>query len=523
MLPDFYPIEQEAEKEIPEIYLSDLFNKTDPLWSPVLASPYLRGGKINIGSANKTFKFEPDKGIWLGAQDFNSAPFRVTMDGKVYATNVEISGKIIAGAGSEIDWSYIKNVLVDTAQIKDLAVTNAKIASGLSASKITTGTLDASIVNVINLNANNITTGTLTGITIQTGDPNQQEKVIRLSSTDTHLMEFLVDGEFIGALEVIYNPLNYFTGFDLYGGGGSYISGSGKSNMGTIELGTGNKSLYLYWTENNPDDVRLVTDAKIECHWIPAGNYNLGSSSEKWRHLYLSGNIYADGTVYSGGISTTGSCYLGSTYTYSITPQSNNAYNLGSSSAYWYNLYVDFIRLNSAYGRIYWDTTAVSDFYSIGVDYCYGIGEVKKCALYPANDLSGHLGLRAGYDNSSITRRWRTAHIMWAIIDIVKPPSANTGSCGEAWAYWASVYANTYYGKNTTIQSFQHEDDIVLLKSIKEKKEGDKVYFDVSHIERIKAENGLINLNALNGFLIGVLKQLIEKVENLESKINGNR
>ena len=502
MLPDFYPIEQEAEKEISEIYLSDLFNKTDPLWSPVLASPYLRGGKINIGSGDKTFKFEPDKGIWLGAQDFNSAPFRVTMEGRVYATNVEISGKIVAGVGSEVDWSCIKNIVVERAHIKDGAIDNAKI-DWLSADKITTGTL--------------------TGITIQTGDPNQQEKVIRLSSTDTHLMEFLVEGEVIGALEVIYNPLNYFAGFSLYGGGGSYISGSGKSNMGAIELGTGNKSLYLYWIANNPDDVRLVTDAKIECHWIPAGNYDLGSLNERWRHLYLSGSVYANGTVYSGGISITGSCYLGSTYTYSITPQSNNAYNLGSSSAYWYNLYVDFIRLNSAYGQIYWGATAVSDFYSIGVNYCYGIGEVKKCALYPADDLYGHLGLRAGYDNSSITRRWRTAHIHWVISEIVKPPSANTGSCGEAGAYWASVYANTYYGKNTTIQSFQHEDDIALLKSIKEKKEGNKVYFDVSHIEKIKAENGLINLNALNGFLIGVLKQLIEKVEKLEAKINGNR
>jgi len=38
---------------------------------------------------------------------------------------------------------------------------------------------------------------------------------------------------------------------------------------------------------------------------------------------------------------------------------------------------------------------------------------------------------------------------------------------GTSSKYWKRVYANTYYGKNTTIQSFQSHDDIQMLRSIK--------------------------------------------------------
>ncbi|MBR6809777.1 MAG: hypothetical protein IKM64_05785 [Clostridia bacterium] len=51
---------------------------------------------------------------------------------------------------------------IGTAQIADGSITDAKIV-GLTASKITAGTLDAADVNVINLKADNITTGTLNG------------------------------------------------------------------------------------------------------------------------------------------------------------------------------------------------------------------------------------------------------------------------------------------------------------------------------------------------------------------------
>ena len=47
--------------------------------------------------------------------------------------------------------------------IKQKLITNEMLAEGISADKITAGTLDAALANIINLNASNITSGTITG------------------------------------------------------------------------------------------------------------------------------------------------------------------------------------------------------------------------------------------------------------------------------------------------------------------------------------------------------------------------
>ena len=58
--------------------------------------------------------------------------------------------------------TYIEKALIETAHIKDGSITNAKIGN-LSATKITTGTLNARQVSIINLDANSIATGTING------------------------------------------------------------------------------------------------------------------------------------------------------------------------------------------------------------------------------------------------------------------------------------------------------------------------------------------------------------------------
>ncbi len=124
--------------------------------------------------------------IYAGSATPSSAPFRVDQTGALYASNATISGTVTIGAGSSgisnlsdagdlatldvVGTAQIENLAVTNAKIDDLAVTGAKIANAtitnakihdISADKITTGTLDASVVNVTNLNASNITSGTL--------------------------------------------------------------------------------------------------------------------------------------------------------------------------------------------------------------------------------------------------------------------------------------------------------------------------------------------------------------------------
>ena len=159
---------------------------------------------------------------------------------------------------------------------------------------------DTTVDGSFTVSGNIISGGTISGVTFQTGAPTGTNKVLRLSSSDTHLIEFMYGTDVIGRLEVLYNPANDLAGFDLVGGGGAYITGSGKSNMGAIIIGLTNKYLGLDWSGGDAATEKIVTNAKIDANWEPyqAGK-DLGGSAaaNKWQHLYLSGNIIVGGTV----------------------------------------------------------------------------------------------------------------------------------------------------------------------------------------------------------------------------------
>ena len=69
---------------------------------------------------------------------------------------------------AKIDFSNVGTQVVSSSMIIDGAVTNEKVAN-LSANKITSGTIDASKINVTNLNADNLTVGTINGQRIGKG------------------------------------------------------------------------------------------------------------------------------------------------------------------------------------------------------------------------------------------------------------------------------------------------------------------------------------------------------------------
>ena len=71
-------------------------------------------------------------------------------------------------ASGAIKQAMIDNQAVGTAQIADASITDAKIV-GLTANKILTGTLDAALINVINMNCANLTVGTINGNQITNG------------------------------------------------------------------------------------------------------------------------------------------------------------------------------------------------------------------------------------------------------------------------------------------------------------------------------------------------------------------
>ena len=107
------------------------------------------------------------------AKDIN---LRVEKDKIINQINISTEGILIDGDNIWITGkTKIDNAVIGSGQIKDLAVTNGKLANlavdngkikDLSASKLTSGTIDAKVINVLNLNASNMTTGTLNGANV---------------------------------------------------------------------------------------------------------------------------------------------------------------------------------------------------------------------------------------------------------------------------------------------------------------------------------------------------------------------
>ena len=78
------PIEAEATNQIPE-----------------------RGyfSTIEFGAGSKTFKGD-ERGIWMGSSDFETAPFRVDMEGNVYISSPDQSGGYIR-INAELNQIYL--------------------------------------------------------------------------------------------------------------------------------------------------------------------------------------------------------------------------------------------------------------------------------------------------------------------------------------------------------------------------------------------------------------------------------
>lgn len=121
---------------------------------------------------------------------------------------------------------------------------------------------------------------------------------------------------------------------------------------------------------------------------------------------------------------------------------------------------------------------------------------------------------------------------------ILPNPDPSYSSLGESSRYWQYLWAN--YVRYKDLASFQHHNDIDLIKNIQEKRiiknkviGYDKTKRIAKPIKKKEIENvwdettmpkevyqdGFYDAGAVQGLTIGTLKQLIERVENLEEKI----
>ena len=102
------------------------------------------------------------------------------------------------------------------------------------------------------------------------------------------------------------------------------------------------------------------------------------------------------------------------------------------------------------------------------------------------------------------------------------PNGASKGSCGTNTNYWKYIYGDNIRYKD--LDSFDNHDDISLIKKIKEKettKGGKKRnVWDYDSMPEETKSDGFYSAGAVQGLTIGTLKQLIDRVEKIENKLN---
>ncbi|MBI4646208.1 MAG: hypothetical protein HY738_06315 [Bacteroidia bacterium] len=166
----------------------------------------------------------------------------------------------------------------------------------------------------------------------------------------------------------------------------------------------------------------------------------------------------------------------------------------------------------------------------------YAWGSGTNYGLYAS--ASGGTTNWAGYFNGNVAFDVGTYDV---IVDYsageptVRPSLGNWGYVGTSGNYWYKMYANTYYGNNTTIQLFDTYDDIALLNAI----EGDTVWDPIlkHHIMIIKPEtmprcvtnyreiasgetkNEFIDLQNMDGLLIGAFRQLYRETKTHDKRL----
>ncbi|KRN88204.1 phage tail spike protein [Ligilactobacillus acidipiscis] len=210
--------------------------------------------------------------------------------------NLDKSGVLIQGKKIMIDGdTYIKNGVIKSAMIDTL-----------DANKITTGTLNAANVNVVNLNASNITTGTLNANLIS----------MRATASGKSIK---MDG-------------NGISGWDANGRlrmkwGIQDLAGDGQSDPSNLILYTGNGNKSFSIGTNTDDTLVIGTESKNMSALIRSGLritlnttdlriYSPSSDRNYWKINYTDGEPEINTTVPVSGRIGSSSNYISAMYGY---------------------------------------------------------------------------------------------------------------------------------------------------------------------------------------------------------------
>jgi len=453
----------------------------------------------------------------VGAYTIKKMSFEVSSDKetissltKIIFSNVRASSSVTeevsifpGGTGG----SPNSNIILNGSQIAKDSITANEIYSNY----IYAGTIDADQINV----------GILTGFIIQTA---AADKRIKISSSPQNRIQFLDGVSERGYLEI-----------DDDGEGGYYLKLGGPG--GLLEIGSSlgaSNTIYasMPWFEGagtassgqvvlygSPNYVR-----KVGLEWTGGGaatfSLNLGAALAK-----MSSEIDMDSHKITELTDPTAN-QDAATKKY-VDDNAGGTFSCSDLSS---------CSLSSLGTRPHSQLTTigVSDHHS-STSNGYNITPTTVTvggACKPSSDNSYDLG-------ATPSNYWRKFYLegnMYHNEDYY-PNASNTSNVGFSTRYLHQLYTNFLRYKD--VDTFQTHDDIALIKGIKTKqikvRQPDKLdkkekkikggsinreIWDETTLPKEVVDNGFINGNAMTGFLIGTLKQLIDKVEKLEQRVD---
>ena len=438
-----------------------------------------------------------------GAYTIKKMTFDVSSNKETVSSLTNIvfsSARASASATSEATFTTSgpdPNLNIDGNQIAKDSITVDEIYSGY----IYAGTIDADQINV----------GILTGFIIQTATSGLRMKLHYVAADFAGYLDFLTSNTLLarfssvalfpsgGGMELELIEANRISGetneLSMSWSGSSLYPGNAWFRLR-------NKYCGLYYN-NSTSTTSFYNDAKYANSILPdISTLDIGGSSDKWRNLYLSGNITVDGTVDGIDIAT----HAGNVNAHHAQSHSHGSHTgIGVSDHH----------------------SSTSNALAITPSSVIVAGVCQ-----PSADNSYDLG-------ATPSNYWRNFYLQnnMYINNDVYPNSDNSSSAlGFSTRYFLQLFAN--YVRYKDLAAFETHDDIALIKNIKKRtvtnqniKELDikrnhiksknmtKEIWDEKSMPPEVYQNGFYDAGAVQGLTIGTLKQIIDRVEKLEQKV----
>jgi hypothetical protein len=479
--------------------------------------------------------------------------------------------------GLSIPMASIGDLIVGTAVIADLSVTDAKILN-LSVSKLTTGSLTVA-ATLGSGGALQTGAGTSRVEIVPTGikayDAGTQRVAINsdgsgwlgassgaISWTNTGVLT-LAAATVTGLLTAATISVTNLTAGNLtvaatMGGSGAMKSGAATAR---VEMTTSGIKAY---DSGGTQRVQISNDGSgwfgtsTAFAWTAAGALTITAGASGVKISSSGVNIWGDGML------TTRPTEAG---TIQCKVDSTGAISAGGGAVV---LNATGIKITSSYG-----SGACSFVYGSYTGYLYlsASGNLVLSCTGKFINVQNYLDISSAefgiYNDSAaycMFSTWNDARTSAYVDHIYCPVTANYGMMGHPSYYWYKMYSAYYYYKYAPT-SFQTHDDISLVKSIKTKKEKDRdgkvmEVFDiasfpkeciveedeielVNKVEVMDVVDGEVNgkkimksvektmreerktgkkvqffdMQAVNGLMIGTVKQMAERIETLEASL----